>query len=124
MTTFVSTIELMQVLTDLQQAVAGLSAYLGLTPVASTLPSFPHSATGFLIVSSPSPRAPSDCKRATGEALNLVLIKKVVYQEGKVTLVGSSVDDAVLMANKRIIAIRVRQRCIIRIRLNFNRATT
>ncbi|KAG8083771.1 hypothetical protein GUJ93_ZPchr0016g2535 [Zizania palustris] len=65
----------MQVLADLQQAIACLSAYLGLTPVASTLSSFPHGATGFPIVLSPPPRAPSDSKRATGEALNPVLIK-------------------------------------------------
>ncbi|KAG8100636.1 hypothetical protein GUJ93_ZPchr0013g36946 [Zizania palustris] len=80
MTMFVPTVELMQVLVDLQQAVVGLSAYLGLTPVASTPSSFPHGATGFPIVSSPPPRAPSDSKRATGEALNPVLTKKVTDQ--------------------------------------------
>ncbi|KAG8052046.1 hypothetical protein GUJ93_ZPchr0001g32818 [Zizania palustris] len=101
MTTFVPTAELMQVLADLQQVVAGLSAYLGLTLVASTLPSFPYGATSFPIVSSPPPRAPSDSKRATGEALNPIIVKKIADQQGKVTLVGSSVDDAALTTNKR-----------------------
>ncbi|KAG8064109.1 hypothetical protein GUJ93_ZPchr0004g40408 [Zizania palustris] len=41
---FVPTVEDMQALTDLQQAVANLRVYLGLALVASTLPSFPHGA--------------------------------------------------------------------------------
>ncbi|KAG8067547.1 hypothetical protein GUJ93_ZPchr0005g15549 [Zizania palustris] len=44
----------MQTLTNLQQAVANISAYLGLAPVASTLSIFPHGATGFPTASSPS----------------------------------------------------------------------
>ncbi|KAG8088558.1 hypothetical protein GUJ93_ZPchr0010g8914 [Zizania palustris] len=57
MTTFVPIAELMQVLADLQQAITGLSAYLGLTLVASTLLSFPHDAKGFPTASSRSPIA-------------------------------------------------------------------
>ncbi|KAG8062246.1 hypothetical protein GUJ93_ZPchr0003g18115 [Zizania palustris] len=41
--------------TQRKQAVVGLSAYLGLTLVASTLSSFPHDATGFPTATSPSP---------------------------------------------------------------------
>ncbi|KAG8052782.1 hypothetical protein GUJ93_ZPchr0001g30392 [Zizania palustris] len=44
----------MQTLANLQQAVANISVYLGLAPVASTLPIFPHGATGFPTTSSPS----------------------------------------------------------------------
>ncbi|KAG8044547.1 hypothetical protein GUJ93_ZPchr0060g7199 [Zizania palustris] len=47
MTAFVPTAEDMQAHADLQQAVANLRAYLGLAPVASTLPSSPHGAMGF-----------------------------------------------------------------------------
>ncbi|KAG8068473.1 hypothetical protein GUJ93_ZPchr0005g15841 [Zizania palustris] len=101
MTMFVSTAEDIQVLANLQQAVANLRVYLGLAPVASTLPSFFHGATGFPTVSSPPPQAATDSRRATGESLNPVLIKKVADQQGKVTLVGSSVDDAFLTTNKR-----------------------
>ncbi|KAG8062606.1 hypothetical protein GUJ93_ZPchr0003g18580 [Zizania palustris] len=90
-----------QVLADLQQAVANLRAYLGLAPMASTLSSFPHGATGFPTASSPPPRAASDSRRATVEALNPVLIKKVADQQGKVTLVGPSVNNATLTTNKR-----------------------
>ncbi|KAG8060180.1 hypothetical protein GUJ93_ZPchr0002g26722 [Zizania palustris] len=45
----------MQVLVDLQQVVANLRAYLGLTLAASTLLSFPYDATSFPTVPSPSP---------------------------------------------------------------------
>ncbi|KAG8089622.1 hypothetical protein GUJ93_ZPchr0011g28115 [Zizania palustris] len=67
MTTFVPTAYDMQALADLQQAIANLQAYLGLAPVASTLPSFPHGATGSPTASSPPPRATSDSRRATGD---------------------------------------------------------
>ncbi|KAG8064498.1 hypothetical protein GUJ93_ZPchr0004g39104 [Zizania palustris] len=68
MTTFVPTAEDMQALVDLQQVVANLRTYLGLAPVASTLASFPHGATGSPTALSPPPRAASDSRRATGDA--------------------------------------------------------
>ncbi|KAG8062439.1 hypothetical protein GUJ93_ZPchr0003g18528 [Zizania palustris] len=49
--------EEMQALADLQQAIAILSASLGLAPMASKLSSFPHGAAGFPTASSPSPIA-------------------------------------------------------------------
>ncbi|KAG8062325.1 hypothetical protein GUJ93_ZPchr0003g16511 [Zizania palustris] len=57
MMTFVPTAEDMQALADLQQAVANLRTYLGLAPVASMLPSFPHSVMGFPTAPTPSPIA-------------------------------------------------------------------
>ncbi|KAG8083553.1 hypothetical protein GUJ93_ZPchr0015g6918 [Zizania palustris] len=76
-------IEEMQALADLQQAVTSLSAYLGLATVASKLPSFPHGATGF--PTAPSPPLPdaevvAQEERNDREALNPVLIKKATDQ--------------------------------------------
>ncbi|KAG8081115.1 hypothetical protein GUJ93_ZPchr0007g5793 [Zizania palustris] len=59
----------MQALADLQQIVVGLSAQLGLAPVASMLPSFPHDAIGFPIALSPSPVAVA---KAQGEGGNWI----------------------------------------------------
>ncbi|KAG8043300.1 hypothetical protein GUJ93_ZPchr2161g7123 [Zizania palustris] len=65
MTAFVPTAEDMQAHADLQQAVANLRAYLGLAPVASTLPSSPHGAMGSPTASSPPLRATFNSRRAT-----------------------------------------------------------
>ncbi|KAG8088759.1 hypothetical protein GUJ93_ZPchr0010g7692 [Zizania palustris] len=94
----------MQALADLQQAVANLRAYLGLAPVASTLPSFPHGVKCF--PTAPSPSSPDAKVEAQGErkdreALNPILIKEAVDQQGEVALMEPSTDDAVLMADKR-----------------------
>ncbi|KAG8098861.1 hypothetical protein GUJ93_ZPchr0013g34733 [Zizania palustris] len=104
MTTFIPTIEDMQALADLQKIVANLRAYLGLALVASTLPSFPHGATGFAITpSSPSSDAEAEAQgeRKDQEALSPILIKEAADQQGEVALVEPSVDNAALMANKR-----------------------
>ncbi|KAG8052343.1 hypothetical protein GUJ93_ZPchr0001g30376 [Zizania palustris] len=68
MMTFIPITKDMQALADLQQVVANLRAYLGLAPVASTLPSFPHGATSSPTASSPLPRAASDSRRVTRDA--------------------------------------------------------
>ncbi|KAG8083590.1 hypothetical protein GUJ93_ZPchr0015g6807 [Zizania palustris] len=104
MTTFVPTAEDMQVLAELQQVVANLRAYLGLAPVTSTLPSFPHVAMGF--PTGPSPPSPdaeveAQRERKDREALSPILIKEVVDQQGEVALVEPFTDDAVLTANRR-----------------------
>ncbi|KAG8048399.1 hypothetical protein GUJ93_ZPchr0009g625 [Zizania palustris] len=68
MTTFVPTTEDIQALTDLQQAVANLRAYLGLALLACTLLSFPHNAAarsfhdstnGDVVDPTPQPLPPS-----------------------------------------------------------------
>ncbi|KAG8064506.1 hypothetical protein GUJ93_ZPchr0004g39789 [Zizania palustris] len=83
-----------------QQVVANLRAYLGLAPVASTLPSFPHDAMGSL--SAPSPPSPHvEVERKDREVLNPIPIKEAVDQQSEVALMEPSTDDATLMANKR-----------------------
>ncbi|KAG8098962.1 hypothetical protein GUJ93_ZPchr0013g37816 [Zizania palustris] len=90
----------MQVLADLQRAVANLRAYLGLAPVASTLPSFPHGAKGSL--SAPSPPSPhAEAERKDREVLGPSPIKEAADQQGEVALMEPSTDDATLMADKR-----------------------
>ncbi|KAG8095383.1 hypothetical protein GUJ93_ZPchr0012g18851 [Zizania palustris] len=93
----------MQALADLQRAIANLSTYLGLALVTSTLSSFPHGTTSF--PTTPSPPSP-DAKavaqeRKDREALNPVLIKKAADQQGEVTFVGPSANNAALTTDKR-----------------------
>ncbi|KAG8047790.1 hypothetical protein GUJ93_ZPchr0008g13079 [Zizania palustris] len=107
MTTFVPTAEDMQALANLQQVVANLRAYLGLAPVASTLPSFLYSMIGFLTAPSPPlPHAEAEVQgeRKDREALSPILIKEATNQQGEVALVAlvePFADDAALTANKR-----------------------
>ncbi|KAG8080708.1 hypothetical protein GUJ93_ZPchr0007g4137 [Zizania palustris] len=103
MITFVPTVEDMQALADLQQAVANLRAYLGLAPVASTLSSFPYDVTSFLTTPSPHAEAKAQGGRKDREVLSPILIKEATDQQGEVTLmalVEPSADDAALTANK------------------------
>ncbi|KAG8046551.1 hypothetical protein GUJ93_ZPchr0008g13925 [Zizania palustris] len=102
MTTFVPTTEDMQVLADLQQAIANLRTYLGLTPVASMLPSFPYGVTGF--PSAPSPPSPHvEAERKDREVLNPVLIKEVVDQQDQLAIVELSADEGALVASKHAV---------------------
>ncbi|KAG8081430.1 hypothetical protein GUJ93_ZPchr0007g3691 [Zizania palustris] len=73
----------MQVLTDLQQVVANLRAYLGLALVASTLSSFPYDATGFPTASSPSPIAVAG---AQGEAATKVRMGRMTPRTARRSL--------------------------------------
>ncbi|KAG8082521.1 hypothetical protein GUJ93_ZPchr0014g47431 [Zizania palustris] len=74
---------------------------MGLTPVASTLPSCPYGVTGFLTATSPpSPDAEVETQEETEdrEALNPILIKEVVDQQDQVALMEISEDDGALAA--------------------------
>ncbi|KAG8100040.1 hypothetical protein GUJ93_ZPchr0013g37224 [Zizania palustris] len=93
--------EEMQALTDLQQAIANLSAYLGLASVAFKLLSFPHGSTGFPTASSPDAAAEAQGERKDREALSPILINEAADQQGEVALMELSTDDAALTANKR-----------------------
>ncbi|KAG8082504.1 hypothetical protein GUJ93_ZPchr0014g46950 [Zizania palustris] len=86
----------MQVLADLQQAIASLLPYLGLAPMASTLPNFPYGVTGFLTTPSPlslHAEAEVQGERKDQEALNPILIKEAAVQQGDVALVESPRAD-------------------------------
>ncbi|KAG8081980.1 hypothetical protein GUJ93_ZPchr0014g46685 [Zizania palustris] len=86
MTTTIPSAELAQAIAELKQVVDGgvevrltnIEAWMGLAPVASTLPSWPYYVTGFLTVPSPSPVAKAEAQeeRKDQEALNPILIKK------------------------------------------------